>query len=72
MINRGMATTYLRVTSDMYFKHVKVDVGDEMHIHFRQHSMRMQVKGVEPIFSKAYPSLEIGVSVETEIVGVID
>jgi len=72
MIQQHMATTTESVISDMYFSNVKVDIGDEMHIHFRQHSMRMQVKGVAPIFSEAYPSIEIGVSVETEIVGVLE
>ena len=60
------------IINDMYFKHVKVDVGDYMNVHFRGNSMRMEVKEVEPIFSSAYPSLEIGVSVRTEIVGVLD
>ena len=67
-----MLTTANSVINDMYFQNVKVDIGDQMHVHFRGHSMRMQVKEIEPIFSEAYPSIEIGVSVRSEIVGILE
>lgn len=66
------ATGIESIISDMYFKHIKVDIGDEMHIHFRGNSLVMKVANVKPIFSKVYPSLEIGVSVESDFVGVLE